>query len=128
MRRARGIQTACEAAGVRRVHVLCNMDHPSIMKAASLTGLGRGAVKQRGLLDIARVQKELEESDCASIVSVSVGEHLECLLMFFPTPREGRKTIRCAIANWAADGQEDLAIVTDVLGSVAKRWDKKSRL
>lgn len=77
---AEGIQAASEAAGVRRVQVLCSMGHPSIMKAASLAGLGRGAVKQMGLadrpwyLDVARVRKELEESDCASIVSVSVGE------------------------------------------------------
>ena len=77
---AEGIQAASETAGVRRVQVLCSMGHPSIMKAASLAGLGRGAVKQMGLadrpwhLDVARVRKELEKSDCASIVSVSVGE------------------------------------------------------
>lgn len=77
---AEGIQAASEAAGVCRVQVLCSTGHPSIMKAASLACLGRGAVKQMGLaglpwyLDVAQVRKEHEKSDCASIVSVSVGE------------------------------------------------------
>lgn len=75
-----GIQEACEAAGVRRVQVLCSMGHPSIMKAASLIGLGRSAVKQCGLtdrpwhLDMVRIQRELENSENASIVSISLGE------------------------------------------------------
>lgn len=75
-----GIQQACESAGVRRVQVLCSMGHPSIMKAASLIGLGRGAVKQLGRadrpwhIDIDRLQKELENSENASIVSISLGE------------------------------------------------------
>ncbi|KAL5366467.1 pyridoxal phosphate-dependent transferase [Aspergillus floccosus] len=75
-----GIQAACEAAGVRRVQILCSMGHPSIIKAASLMGLGRTAVKQMGRLscpwhlDIERVEEELQHADTASIVSVSLGE------------------------------------------------------
>jgi glutamate/tyrosine decarboxylase-like PLP-dependent enzyme len=40
----------------------------------------------------------------------------------------GKKAIRCAIANWAVDDQEDLDIVLDVLRSVAEKWYRKSRL
>ncbi|KAF9885960.1 hypothetical protein FE257_012135 [Aspergillus nanangensis] len=75
-----GIRAACEAAGLPEIQILCSMGHPSIMKAASLTGLGRSAVKQMGLpsrpwhLDVRRVQHEIQRTDCASIVSVSLGE------------------------------------------------------
>ncbi|GES62898.1 tyrosine decarboxylase [Aspergillus terreus] len=75
-----GIQAACEAAGVRRVQILCSMGHPSIIKAASLIGLGRAAVKQMGRpscpwhLDLERVEQELQRVEAASIVSVSLGE------------------------------------------------------
>lgn len=75
-----GIRQACESAGVLRVQVLCSMCHPSIIKAASLIVLGRGAVKQLGRtdrpwhIDMNRLQKELENSENASIVSISLGE------------------------------------------------------
>lgn len=42
---------------------------------------------------------------------------------------EGQKAIRCAIANWAVDVQEDLQVITEVLKSVAESWEHtKSRL
>lgn len=40
---------------------------------------------------------------------------------------QGQKAVRCAVANWAVDLEEDLAVVTDALGSVATRWDVKRK-
>lgn len=54
--------------------------HPLIIKAASLIGLGRGAVKQFGWIDrpwhidINQLEKKLENSENVSIVSISLVE------------------------------------------------------
>jgi glutamate/tyrosine decarboxylase-like PLP-dependent enzyme len=75
-----GIAQSCQAAGIREIQLLCSMAHPSIIKAASLLGLGRAAVKQLGMpnrpwcLDLETVERELSRKDVANIVSVGMGE------------------------------------------------------
>ncbi|ORY10179.1 pyridoxal phosphate-dependent transferase [Clohesyomyces aquaticus] len=75
-----GLLHSFQAAGIREVQLLCSMAHPSIIKAASLLGLGRAAVKQLGImgkpwcLDLEAVERELSKKDVANIVSVGMGE------------------------------------------------------
>ncbi|KAB5554892.1 pyridoxal-dependent decarboxylase [Coniochaeta sp. 2T2.1] len=79
-----GLLGACVAAGVRRVQVLTSGGHSSLVKAASIVGIGHDEVKELGLskeepwrLDLDAVEAELEKGEAegtVSIISVSAGE------------------------------------------------------
>ncbi|KAH8902693.1 PLP-dependent transferase [Coniochaeta sp. PMI_546] len=78
-----GLLGACLAAGVRRIQVLTSGGHSSLVKAASIVGIGHDEVKELPLsadepwrLDLDAVERELKLSGegVASIISVSAGE------------------------------------------------------
>jgi glutamate/tyrosine decarboxylase-like PLP-dependent enzyme len=80
-----GLLAACQAAGVREIRVLSSMAHSSLLKAASILGLGHRSVKDVGLsgegepwrLDLDAVEKELKrgaEDGVAHVIVVSAGE------------------------------------------------------
>ncbi|KAB5539456.1 pyridoxal-dependent decarboxylase [Coniochaeta sp. 2T2.1] len=79
-----GLLGACMEAGVRRVQVLTSGGHSSLVKAASVVGIGHDEVKELGLskeeswrLDLDAVERELEKGEAegtVSIISVSAGE------------------------------------------------------
>ncbi|KAI1637014.1 pyridoxal-dependent decarboxylase [Biscogniauxia mediterranea] len=76
-----GLLKACIKAGVEDIQILTSMGHSSLYKAASVVGLGRGAVKdlpyseaEPWRLDIAAVEKELRRERVASIITISAGE------------------------------------------------------
>ncbi|GAB1313974.1 hypothetical protein MFIFM68171_04184 [Madurella fahalii] len=78
-----GLLAACRAAGVTEIQVLTSMAHSSLVKAASVVGLGHTSVKEMGVskgepwrLDLDAVERELErEKDgVVSIIAVSAGE------------------------------------------------------
>ncbi|KAI1459167.1 PLP-dependent transferase [Annulohypoxylon moriforme] len=78
-----GILGACAEAGVREIRVLTSMGHSSLSKAASVVGLGRGAVKElpyseaepwRLNLDVVERELKRTEEGVASIVAISAGE------------------------------------------------------
>lgn len=68
------------AAGLSGVQVLSTLPHSCIAKAAGILGIGRANVKNICrednplLIDLARLEAELAQSDKASIVAVSCGE------------------------------------------------------
>ncbi|KAK0728623.1 pyridoxal phosphate-dependent transferase [Lasiosphaeria miniovina] len=77
-----GLLAACQAAGVREIQVLTSMAHSSLVKAASVLGLGHTAVKELSAsadepwrLDLDAVERELARDPAvASIIAVSAGE------------------------------------------------------
>ncbi|OIW29043.1 PLP-dependent transferase [Coniochaeta ligniaria NRRL 30616] len=78
-----GLLDACLAAGVGRVQVLTSAGHSSLVKAASIVGIGHDGVRELPLseeepwrLDLDAVERELKRSEegVASIISVSAGE------------------------------------------------------
>lgn len=78
-----GLLGACRAAGVSRIQVLTSGGHSSLIKAASVVGIGHDEVKELPLsaeepwrLDLDAVERELKLSaeGVASIISVSAGE------------------------------------------------------
>lgn len=78
-----GLLGACLAAGVKRIQVLTSGGHSSLVKAASIVGIGHDEVKELPLsvdepwrLDLDAVERELKLSGegVASIISVSAGE------------------------------------------------------
>lgn len=76
-----GLLAACMRAGITEIQVLTAMGHSSLYKAASVVGLGRGAVKDIGSgpqqpwrIDVDLLQGELQRDGVASIVVLSAGE------------------------------------------------------
>jgi glutamate/tyrosine decarboxylase-like PLP-dependent enzyme len=79
-----GLLAACRAAGVAEIRVLTSMAHSSLLKAASVVGLGHESVKEVGVsaeepwrLDLDAVERELasgEADGVVSIIVVSAGE------------------------------------------------------
>ena len=75
-----GLLAACTAAHIQEVKVLNSMGHPSIVKAASLIGLGREAFQQVGCAgepwktDLNKLEEALKVANRACIVTVSCGE------------------------------------------------------
>lgn len=76
----RGLAAACVATGIEEIQILSCMAHPSILKAASLLGLGRYSVQQVGhtqepwRTDFSKLENALKVANRACIVSVSCGE------------------------------------------------------
>jgi hypothetical protein len=77
-----GLLGACLAAGVKRIQVLTSGGHSSLVKAASIVGIGHDEVKELPLsesepwrLDLDAVERELTRDEgVVSIISVSAGE------------------------------------------------------
>ncbi|KAI0179320.1 PLP-dependent transferase [Hypoxylon sp. FL1284] len=76
-----GLLEACRVAGIAAIQVLTSAGHSSLSKAASVVGLGRGAVREVGTddepwrLDLDAVERELGRDDgVASIIAVSAAE------------------------------------------------------
>jgi glutamate/tyrosine decarboxylase-like PLP-dependent enzyme len=76
-----GLVAACLAAEVKQIQILTSMGHSSLSKAASIVGLGHGAVKELPAsedepwrLDLDAVECQLRMTDVASIIVVSAGE------------------------------------------------------
>ncbi|AEO62417.1 uncharacterized protein THITE_12695, partial [Thermothielavioides terrestris NRRL 8126] len=79
-----GLLAACRAVGVAEIRVLTSMAHSSLLKAASVVGLGHESVKEVGVsaeepwrLDLDAVERELasgEADGVVSIIVVSAGE------------------------------------------------------
>ncbi|KAL1881456.1 hypothetical protein VTK73DRAFT_3741 [Phialemonium thermophilum] len=74
-----GLLAACLAAGVRRIQVLTSMCHSSLSKAASIIGLGRGAVRdlpasasEPWRLNLDAVEHELSRGANEGVVSIIV--------------------------------------------------------
>ena len=76
----RGLVAAYAAAGIEEIQILSCMAHPSVLKAASLLGLGRYSVQQIGhpqepwRTDFFKLENALKVAKRACIVSVSCGE------------------------------------------------------
>lgn len=76
-----GLLRACLRARVSDIRVLTSAGHSSLAKAASVVGLGRGAVRELPhssdepwRLDLDAVERELQSDGVASIIAVSAGE------------------------------------------------------
>ncbi|KAJ9137975.1 PLP-dependent transferase [Coniochaeta hoffmannii] len=77
-----GLLGACRAAGVERIQVLTSGGHSSLLKAASVVGIGHDGVKELPLskeepwrLDLDAVERELTgDGGVVSIICVSAGE------------------------------------------------------
>jgi len=75
-----GLIRAMNEAGISSIRILSSMAHSSLLKAASLVGLGRDAVVDIGKkdspvkLDLDRLEEQLKESEYGHIVVVSCGE------------------------------------------------------
>ncbi|KAF7301111.1 hypothetical protein MIND_00675100 [Mycena indigotica] len=76
-----GVLKACKLAGVNRIQILSAMPHSSLIKAASVVGLGHAAVitlplsvEEPWKFDLAAVERHLKAANVASIISVSAGE------------------------------------------------------
>jgi glutamate/tyrosine decarboxylase-like PLP-dependent enzyme len=75
-----GLLKAMAAAGLEDVQILTTVPHSSLLKAASIVGLGRDAVKvvgQQGAshkFNHSRLEQELSNSRVASIVVISCGD------------------------------------------------------
>jgi glutamate/tyrosine decarboxylase-like PLP-dependent enzyme len=75
-----GIVEAMHRAGISRIQVLSTVPHSSLIKAASILGLGRASVKsvhlegQEHRFDIPQLKKLLEAPSSASIVAISACE------------------------------------------------------
>jgi glutamate/tyrosine decarboxylase-like PLP-dependent enzyme len=92
-----GLLKAIAAAGLEDVQILTTVPHSSLLKAASIVGLGRNAVKlvgQQGAshkFDLSRLEQELSNPKVASIVSISCGDVNTGL---FATTGDDMRTIR----------------------------------
>jgi len=75
-----GLIRAMNQAGISSIRILSSMAHSSLLKAASLIGLGRDAVVDIGKkdspvkLDLDRLEEQLTESEYGHIVVISCGE------------------------------------------------------
>ncbi|KAH8170613.1 pyridoxal-dependent decarboxylase conserved domain-containing protein [Sarocladium implicatum] len=76
-----GLFRACRLAGVDNIQVLTSAGHSCLSKAASIVGLGRGAVIELPVsaaepwkLDLGAVEELLKKPRVASIIAVSAGE------------------------------------------------------
>ena len=76
-----GLLSACLAAGVRQIQILTTMAHSSLLKAASVVGLGHDSVRELPasdeepwLLDLDALERELSRDSVASIIVISAGE------------------------------------------------------
>lgn len=91
-----GLLTACREAGVQDIQVLTSMGHSSLSKAASVVGLGSGAVKELPLsaaepwrLDLDAVEREVQRGDSSGVVSIIVVSAGEVNTGRFATRGEG---------------------------------------
>jgi glutamate/tyrosine decarboxylase-like PLP-dependent enzyme len=78
-----GLLASCLKAGIKEIRVLTSMGHSSLVKAASVVGIGRASVKdlphskdEPWKLDIEALEAELKSTkdSVASIVALSAGE------------------------------------------------------
>lgn len=75
-----GLLAACLEAGITDIQVLTTMPHSSLMKAASIVGLGRSCVHSVGVssedlaFDLVKLENDLRRPAIASIVVISCAE------------------------------------------------------
>jgi glutamate/tyrosine decarboxylase-like PLP-dependent enzyme len=76
-----GLLAACAKAGIREIQILANAGHSSLLKAASVVGLGKSSVKVLALsadepwrLDLNAVERELKREGSASIIALSASD------------------------------------------------------
>jgi glutamate/tyrosine decarboxylase-like PLP-dependent enzyme len=92
-----GLPDALRNLGVDKIQILATVPHSSLVKAASLVGLGRASVKLVGMesephkFDMVKLERDLGSSRVLSIVSVSCGE---INTGFYATGHQDMKKIR----------------------------------
>ncbi|KAJ7471313.1 pyridoxal-dependent decarboxylase [Mycena galericulata] len=76
-----GVVAACVRAGIRKIQVLTTLPHSSLIKAASVVGLGTNAIvllplseEEPWRFDLAALEEKLGNAETASIVAISMGE------------------------------------------------------
>ncbi|KAF3018955.1 hypothetical protein E8E14_011931 [Neopestalotiopsis sp. 37M] len=100
-----GLLRSLEIAGISDIQILVTRHHPSIVKSASVLGLGRRSIKQVGLpnepwrIDFALLEREMQRQGTASIISVSCGE---VMTGQFATDESGMTRLRALCDTYGA--------------------------